>query len=1194
MDQAMLEKRTRVKIFRPLLIGGVGLIFGVSISRAATAASVDFSSGYTTGNLVGQNGWATYGTNTAGPIQVSPGGAALAGTNTPQSAFKQYTPYQFAEAGGRVFIRFDMNVTSASTLAPTTNTSGGADFFMVTHEMDNSGTTTQGQPSGKSYFRIYIKSSGTGFVLGWNPHSETASTTMAEYGPTEYAFNQTNTILIRCDSTTGRQNDKSYLYVNPLYTTDPTTLTPVLSRTSWTGNNADEFSYNAPSATNRLSGYLNLVLKQQSGNALTVSKLMVGDAMTDVGYVAPASGTLNYTNNATTGTSTWTTSADWSPSVPSSATNSALILNGVLTSALEVSNNTTGNFKLNSLTFANTGSGNLNLTGNPLQFVNSGGTNPVLAFSTTAAVIQSVGNNLQIDADLTLRQASQTASNSTVAGMISGSGGLSKSGTGYAYITGVNNSFSGPVTVSAGVLGAATLGMSGQASSLGTNGTIYLGDSAGLASQLRSTQSADQTSDKTILLAGSGAYHFIENYGTTGTVLTLSGNVGTSTNGVKSLRLNPKNGPIVVSGTIGANMADNQLSLMLTNGLNQLTLTRSNAYNGGTYLQGGTLALSNSYALGTGVVNLYAATITALTNINLMNNFQFAAAGVTAQITATTKVDMTNKVSGNIAGYLGVDGVVRINTAFATAYLANPTNTFNSVLITQGAIAADSLGVAGSPSPLGTSGTITFGNGGVSILKYLGSGETNAKTLAFAPGTSQWSILEHRGTGLLKLTTPLQIDRTTANTLILESQPAGSGELAGSIANAAGLDIAVNGTRLAKSGTGDWILSASNDYRNTSIQEGRLIARDSNALPATRDVEMAGGTLLVNYSGAGATLGNLCLTNFKSSPNRYINTAVVPETYKFNDSTIDLGTNRNTTLVFSSATNWISNQATNAAIIETYGRNQYLKVTNSSIGGSLYITDTNAVPLSRIVCAENTNITAKITSAGLIYFNLPNTTPVITSSQGFAVNENVSSGTVVGTVVGSDAENNTLSNWMIESGNTGNPFAINSSNGQITVVGALNYEGTRTYSLGVTVSDGIVRSAVQTVTVTVLNVAEYSDFFGSSIPTADDNGDGISNLMAYALGATSPSSVIVLPALNNTDSTKLKITALIRINDPKLNVVGEYGTTLGTWETASPITGTDSSDQTGALAGVTKKKDFSVSRGTDSKKFLHLKATQTQ
>ena len=1095
------------KNFLPLVLAVAGILAGVSDGKAATAASVDFSTGYTAANLVSQNGWATYGTVTTSPIQVSSSGVALASVASAQGAYKQYTPFQFAEAGGTVLIRVDINVTAASAT--------GADFFLVTREIDNSGTATQGQPTGKSYFRTYLKASGSGFVLGWNPHGDTAAPTPPIYDTTVLNFNQTYKLLIRCDSFTGRSNDKSYLCVDPLYASDPATLPWIsgLTRTTWTGN-TDEFSYNVSSGTTagvaRLGGYLNLVVKQQSGNALTVSKLMVGDAMTDVGYVAPPSGTVNYTNTATTGISTWTTSANWSPSVPSSATNSALIFNGALTSALEVSNNTTGNFKLNSLTFANTGSGNLNLTGNPLQFVNSGGTNPILAFATAATVLQSVGNNLQVDADLTVKQSSATVSNSTIAGIISGSGGLSKTGTGYAYITGVNNSFGGSVTVSAGVLGATSLGMSGQTSSLGTNGTVYLGDSSA-TSQLRSTQSADQTSDKVILLGGSGAFNYIENYGTTGTVLTLSGNIGTSTNGVKSLRLNPKNGPIIVSGAIGANMADNQLSLMLTNGTYQLTLTRSNAYNGGTYLQGGTLALSNSCAIGTGVVNLYGGTITALTNINLTNNFQFGASA-TSSIAAMPKVDMTNKVSGTIAGYSSGDaGVVRINTAFSTAYLANPSNTFSSVLISQGAIAADSLGVAGSPSPLGTNGIILFGNSGVGILKYLGSGETNAKTLVFS-NLGTWSILEHRGTGPLKLTTPLQIDRTTANTLILESQPAGSGELAGSVANTNIADVEINGTRLAKFGAGDWILSASNNYRNTSIQEGRLIAKDSKALPESRDVEMAGGTLLVNYSGTGAALGNLCLTNFKSSPNRYIDTTVVPETYKFNDSTIDLGTNRSATLVFSSATNWIANQTANSAAVETYGRDQYLKVANSTVGGSLYVTNTNAVPLSRIVCAENTNLTAKITSTGLIYFSLPNTAPVITSTGGISVPENK---TAVTTVTATDAEGNALT-YSISGGLDADKFWIDSGTGVLTFLSAPDFESPtdagadNVYNVTVQVTDGAL-STTKDIAVTVTNVSDSPADFkadwlaanglpGSSSWNSDPNNVGYSLATAYAFG----------------------------------------------------------------------------------------------
>jgi len=1189
MRQSKLEKQNARNLFQVFLVAGVSLILGGSTSEAATAANVDFSTGYTAGDLVGLNGWAAYGAGIASPIQVSPSGVALASATSAQGAYKQYAPYQFTEIGGRVLIRVDINVTAAST--------AGSDFFLVTREIDNSGTSTQGQPAGKSYFRTYIKASGSGFVVGWNPHSDTATPTAPIYDTTVLNFNQTYKILVRCDSFAGRSNDKSYLCVDPVYASDPTTLPWIagLTRTTWTGN-TDEFSYNVSSGTtagaDRLGGHLNLVVKQQSGNALTVSKLMVGDAMSDVGYVAPPSSTLDYTNKATAGISTWTASADWTPSVPTSATNSALIFNGALTSALTVDNNTAGSFKLNSLTLANTGSGNLNLTGNPLQFVSSGGVNPTLAFSTAITVVQSVGNNLQIDADLTVKQLSSTVSNSTIAGTIIGSGGLSKSGTGYAYITGVNNSFGGPVTVSAGVLAATTFGISGQASSLGTNGTIYLGDSSA-TSQLRGTQSADQTSDKTVVLGGAGAFNYIENYGTTGTTLTLSGNIGTSTNGAKSLRLNPKNGPLVVSGTIGANMPDNQLSLMLTNGTQQLTLTRANSYNGGTYLQGGSLALSNSSALGTGLVNMYGVTITALTNINLTNNFQFAGAGVTANITATGKVDLTNKISGNIAGFMGVEGTVRINTAFATAYLANPANTFNSVLITQGAIAADSLGEAGSPSPLGTSGTIIFGNGGVSILKYLGSGETNAKTLAFSAGASQWSILEHRGTGPLKLTSPLQIDRTSANTLILESQLEGSGELAASITNAAGMNVSVDGTRLAKSGPGDWTLSASNDYRNTSIQEGRLIAGNPNALPTARDVEMAGGTLLVNYSGTGATLGNLSLTNFKSSTNRYINTTVLPETYKFNNSTIDLGANRNTTLVFSSATNWITNQLTNSGTTQTYGANQYLKIAKSSTGGKLYITNTNGVPLNRIVSAENTNLTAKITAEGLIYFDLPsNTAPTITSVGTFSVPE---SSTTVTTVTATDPEANALT-YSIAGGSDADKFRIDSGTGALTFLSTPNYESptdlgaNNVYNLTVVVSDGVL-TAQMGIAVTVTNVSEYSDFFGNSSPTADDNGDGVSNLMAYSLGAMSPNSVVVLPALNTADSTKLMITALIRINDPKVSVMGEYGLTPGTWATPL-IAGVASSSQAGAVAGVTQRQDFSVSRSPDSKKFMRLKATQ--
>jgi autotransporter-associated beta strand protein len=392
-------------------------------------------------------------------------------------------------------------------------------------------------------------------------------------------------------------------------------------------------------------------------------------------------------------------------------------------------------------------------------------------------------------------------------------------------------------------------------------------------------------------------------------------------------------------------------------------------------------------------------------------------------------------------------------------------------------------------------------------------------------------------------------------------------EFAGEIPNSTGGTTALN-----KNGPGTLILSAVNTFTGGfTLKGGTLELRNAQSL--------AGGNVLtvptnatalprvkVAYSGAGSSLGNLLvLTN----------------------ASIDLGTNTGSQIRFGSATNW-----TNANII--------LTITNSSGGGQLYITNTNGVVLNQIKSAENSNAVASLNSEGLLTFINPaplNSKPAITGAQSFSISENVLFATEVGKVVATDTD--VISSfsglgWTIVSGNSGGVFAINPDTGQISVAGALNYEEVSSFTLGVTVSDGTETSEVGMVVVHLTDVAEYSDFFGSSSPTADDNGDGISNLMAYALGAASPSSIVTPPALNTTDSTKLTITALIRINDPKLSVFGEYGLTLGTWATDSPIAGVDSSIQTGAVDGVTKKKDFSVLRSPDSKKFMHLKATQSQ
>lgn len=157
------------------------------------------------------------------------------------------------------------------------------------------------------------------------------------------------------------------------------------------------------------------------------------------------------------------------------------------------------------------------------------------------------------------------------------------------------------------------------------------------------------------------------------------------------------------------------------------------------------------------------------------------------------------------------------------------------------------------------------------------------------------------------------------------------------------------------------------------------------------------------------------------------------------------------------------------------------------------------------------------------------------------------------------------------------------------MAGILDHETAPSYTLMVTVSDGTETSDSAMVSVSVVNVPEFADVFGSADPSADSNGDGISNLMAYALGASASNATVSRP-VTTVNSSNLIITALVRTNDPAVQVRGSATTNLASW-TNPPILGTEAADQTGAISGVTQRQEFSVERGTDPKKFLRLKAT---
>ena len=507
-------------------------------------------------------------------------------------------PYQFVD-GASVHLRVDINVQNAP--------SNGSDFFLVTRETDMS----SGQPSGKNYFRLYLKASGSGFQLGWNPHAETGtnvSPPVPAYADTVFSFNRDYRLVMRCDSVPSRNNDNTFLFVDPANSS----AVPLLSRTTWVGNTADEFSATASTAANRVGGSLHLVLKQQVVNntpllAVGVKNIVVGDTLGDVGFVdvteaLPEPVVTDFTNTTTGGPVSWTAGPGWS-ATPVSSSNTTVRFQGLLTNSLTITQDSGSTFLLNALTNANTGAFSVNFTGGGFEFQKKESANPVLAFATASSTIQRFSNNFVLNDTLTLNQSSSTASNSIVAGIISGSGGLRKSGTGYVYLIGTSNSFGGGVTNSAGTLVVGSIGDAGVVSPLGTNGTITLGDGSG-TNALRTINGAAETSDKNLSLGGSTVNTRIENY--SGGLLTLNGAINTVTNARKVLYIVAKSNNVVLAGSIATNTAlSNNLGLYLTNSANRtLTLSAANAFRGGITIESGILEASHSSALGSGEIRL--------------------------------------------------------------------------------------------------------------------------------------------------------------------------------------------------------------------------------------------------------------------------------------------------------------------------------------------------------------------------------------------------------------------------------------------------------------------------------------------------------------------------------------------------------------------------------------------------------------
>jgi len=190
-------------------LGAAPVSFSVSGTEAGNAASdllllENFN--YATGELttVATGIWSVNSGGGTNNIPVVAGALTMSGypssgvgnsitmTTTGQDALRDFTGANVTS--GDVYASFLLNVTSAQATG---------DYFFALLPSGNTSNYTA---------RTFIKSSGSGFVIGISKGSVGANETLT-YGATEFSFNTTYLVVIKYSFVTGTTNDTAAIYV---------------------------------------------------------------------------------------------------------------------------------------------------------------------------------------------------------------------------------------------------------------------------------------------------------------------------------------------------------------------------------------------------------------------------------------------------------------------------------------------------------------------------------------------------------------------------------------------------------------------------------------------------------------------------------------------------------------------------------------------------------------------------------------------------------------------------------------------------------------------------------------------------------------------------------------------------------------------------------------------------------------------
>jgi len=510
-------------------------------------------------------------------------------------------------------------------------------------------------------------------------------------------------------------------------------------------------------------------------------------------------------------------------------TANTLTINSVTNSTpVTVSNNI-----VNSTGFTKAGSSTLTLlaaspgfTGDVLV------TNGTLAFGTAAASAptgpQSVAN-VAVATNSTFRiNAPATA---TYSENVSGAGGLTVAGA--AYNTGMtlagNSTFTGSVTIIGGTLIMPSINDS-SANPMGLGTNVQIGGNA---------------TTSTLQYKGYGD--------TTSRTLTL-GTTGTAGSALDSSGFGPLvwNGPVAFANTISHTFTltgsssylnvfagainDGSVSntVFAKGGTGLWELTASNSFSGGTTLGGGTLLITNDYALGVSTGRVFCSSSTTLKSTN--NAVTLGAnRWVIVTNTATLSFGVLDTNNLTVASFItGPGAVTKSSSSYAlgTVRFSNDTNNFTGTFSASfGNTEFTSVANSGTPSALGTgvtnSGIIVLANStSAGTLRYAGTNNSSTtRPLNWTGTVGSGYTLDASGAGTIAYLAATTLKSGSGSmTLNLQGTNTSTNTLAEIINDSGGT------TSLTKNGSGQWVLTGVNTYGGTTvINDGTLtVSADSN------------------------------------------------------------------------------------------------------------------------------------------------------------------------------------------------------------------------------------------------------------------------------------------------------------------------------------------------------------------------------